>query len=167
MFMSKYAINMGDGRLSVYINGVTNCCYAQIPDAVAEAMKRGEVTWQAVVNAVNKKRFQDPNFDWTELAQKKEELNVRKGSFDLAEELNNPASEVADDDPNMISLSDVKNEDGDNVSDTQRVAAGKTVNAKGKKPAKSAKAEDATKDNPSEDGPQEFDDGEPDVTVTV
>ena len=63
----SYAMNLNDGREVFNSEAVaTNVNYVEIDDEIHEAMKRGELTWDVVANAVRAKRNNDPNFDWAQ-----------------------------------------------------------------------------------------------------
>ena len=80
----RYAMNLNDGREVFNSEAVaTNVNYVEIDDEIHEAMKRGELTWEVVANAVRAKRNNDPNFDWAQYDVLRDRLNVRKAKFDL------------------------------------------------------------------------------------
>lgn len=126
-----YAINMNDGTISVYMSGVTNCCFAQIPDDVAMAVADGKIPWQKVTNAINRKRYMDKDFDWNQLRADEDKLNVRRGEFGFTREADTPAEEVKPRDANLVSLADVMGE-GTEPSDMTRAARGRKATAKPK-----------------------------------
>lgn len=77
-------MNLNDGRIVFNSDAVTtNVNYVEIDDEIHEAMKRGELSWKAVANAVRAKRNNDPNFDWAQYDVLRDRLNVRKAKFDL------------------------------------------------------------------------------------
>lgn len=77
-------MNLNDGREVFNSEAVaTNVNYVEIDDEIHEAMKRGELTWEVVANAVRAKRNNDPNFDWAQYDVLRDRLNVRKAKFDL------------------------------------------------------------------------------------
>lgn len=142
----SFAINTKDGRLSVWVEGVSNCCYHPIPDDVAEGVSSGAIKWTAVVNAINKKRYMDKDFDWTSLRDAEDKLNVRTSKFEFAKEDAKPGDK--DSEKSVISMSDVV---GDADSDK-----GKYDNAVEGKKATAARGRSAKKDTPDI-----FDDGAP------
>ena len=122
-----YAINMNDGTISVYVPGVTNCCFAQIPDNVAKAVWDKKVTWQAVVNAINKKRYFDKDFDWTKLREDQDKLNMRRGEFGFVKEGETAQVEEKGRDSELVTLKDVKGEVGDALSDITHANEARTA----------------------------------------
>lgn len=88
--MSRYAMNINDGRIVFNSEAVTtNINYVEIDDDIHAAIKKGDLTWQTVANAVRAKRNNDQNFDWSKYDLLRERLNVRKADFTLKERKEN------------------------------------------------------------------------------
>jgi hypothetical protein len=84
-------MNLNDGRIVFNSDAVTtNVNYVEIDDEIHDAMKRGDLTWDVVANAVRAKRNNDPNFDWAQYDALRDRLNVRKAKFDLKDAGGNP-----------------------------------------------------------------------------
>lgn len=102
-----FAINTRDGRISVWVEGVSNCCYHPIPDDVAKGVSDGTIKWESVVNAINRKRYMDRDFDWTALREAEDKLNVRTAKFEFADEAKGVGDEAPAEVKNAISMADV------------------------------------------------------------
>ena len=143
-----FAINTRDGRLSFWIEGVSNCQYHPIPDDVAAGVADGSIRWEAVVNAINKKRYMDKDFDWTSLREAEEKLNIRTSKFEFADEA--AAGSGGKEPKSAITLDDVKDEKGDDAAVTANAVEGKKTTSR--KPRKASEPETT---------PDIFDDGAP------
>lgn len=102
-----FAINTKDGRISVWVEGVSNCQYHPIPDDIALGVRDGSVKAEAVINAINRKRYMDKDFDWTALRQAEDQLNVRTAKFDFEEKPLEVSKEQTDEVKNAITMKDV------------------------------------------------------------
>lgn len=133
-----FAINTRDGRVSVWVEGVSNCCYAPIPDDIAAGVNDGSIKWEDVINAINKKRFMDKDFDWTALRSSEEQLNVRTSKFEFADKDESDDKGQDKEDKNAISMSDLVEscKDGDKV--TKGMVDGKKATSRKYKPDKDA-----------------------------
>lgn len=102
-----FAINTKDGRISVWVEGVSNCQYHPIPDDIALGVRDGSIKAEAVINAINRKRYMDKDFDWTALRQAEDQLNVRTAKFDFEEKPLEVSKEQTDEVKNAITMKDV------------------------------------------------------------
>lgn len=122
-----FAINTKDGRISVWVEGVSNCQYHPIPDDIALGVRDGSIKAEAVINAINRKRYMDKDFDWTALRQAEDQLNVRTAKFDFEEKPLEVSKEQTDEVKNAITMKDVvegesAKEDGDMIANADVIA---------------------------------------------
>lgn len=131
-----FAINTKDGRISVWVEGVSNCQYHPIPDDIALGVRDGSIKAEAVINAINRKRYMDKDFDWTALRQAEDQLNVRTAKFDFEEKPLEVSKEQTDEVKNAITMKDVvegesAKEDGDMIANA--IEGKKATHAKAQK----------------------------------
>lgn len=131
-----FAINTRDGRISVWVEGVSNCCYAPIPDDIAAGVSDGSIKWENVINAINKKRFMDKDFDWTALRSSEEQLNVRTSKFEFDDKDEKNEKTEAKEDKNAISMSDVVDSEKEGEKVTKGMVDGKKATSRKSKAEK-------------------------------